>query len=93
MMVTFKLRSHSDTCTVRENLERDRDIERCNVPSGSGTVVQCDDEWLHSQGMVVPYRWESDTNSLFFRLRRPTPCAPISTSVFLLKGGTLATSS
>lgn len=48
---------------------------------------------LHSQGVVVPYRWGSDTSSLFFRLRRPTPCAPIRTSVFLLKGGTLATSS
>lgn len=48
---------------------------------------------LYSQGMVVPYRWGSDTNSLFLRLRRPTPCAPIRTNVFLLKGGTLATSS
>lgn len=42
---------------------------------------------------MVPNRLGLRIMSLFFRLRRPTPCAPIRTRVFLWKGGIFATSS
>lgn len=43
--------------------------------------------------MVVPKSCGSLSSSLFFSLRLPTPWAPIRIRVFLLNGGTLATSS
>lgn len=47
----------------------------------------------NSHGTVVPNLVGFSTINLFFKLLRPTPWAPIKTSVFLWKGGILATSS